>query len=210
MRVSTKHKFVFVSTMKAGTHTIYRILDEHYAAGLHKRAFHSNEIPAKFAGFYRWTMCRNPYTRAISLWWSGCRLAHKDQYHFREKCGAVDDFTRFIEWLAGTSDKDRQHEPLMLNQTQWLAPAEPIHAVKIEDAAAELPKLPFWKDGIVIPQLNTTAQKIVDQEEREGGKIMRPPDAELLTRRARDAVLRWAAPDFKRFGYTKDLPCRRS
>jgi len=205
MRVSTSHRFVFVSTPKVGTHTIYKILEDHFADGLDRPGFHYNQIPEEYSSYYRWTMCRNPFARAISTWWSACRLAHKDQYHFRARCGAENDFTRFIVWLAGTSHEERLREPVMQNQSEWLAPVEPIHALKIEDIASELQTLPFWRAGIEIPRLNTTDKKIVDQEAREGAAIERPSSSDLLAdATARDAVIQWAGQDFERFGYSRE------
>ncbi len=207
MRISKSHHFVYISTPKACTHSIYRILEEHYAEGLMKRGFHDTHVPKAYLLYYRWTVCRNPYTRAVSLWWSGCRLAHLDQYRFRQRCGAVDDFARFLTWLACTKPEERRHEPLMMNQTEWLKRVEPIAALQMERLNEELPKLHFWKPGITIPRLNTTEEKVKDQEQREGHTIVRPSHRELYeSERARLALMRWAEPDFERFGYSREVP----
>jgi len=206
MKISKLHKFVFISTPKACTNSIYKILDEHYSEGLRARGFHDVDIPRRYRSYFRWTVCRNPYSRAVSLWWSACRLAHLDQYLFRECCGAVDDFPRFIMWLSNTTSEERKREPLMMNQTEWLGPVEPIAALHMESLEEELIKLPFWKEGITIPQLNTTSQKIKDQEKHEGQVIVRPSQRDLYQDdKARLAVLRWAGPDFDRFGYSREL-----
>lgn len=206
MRISKPYRFVFISTPKAGTHSIYKILEDHYAEGLQKQGFHSTSIPRGCRSYFRWTLCRNPYHRAVSLWWSACRLAHLDQYRFREGCGAIDDFTRFIVWLAGSTEKQRRKQPLMLNQTQWLEKVEPITALQMEHLEEEVKGLPFWKPNITIPKLNTTTQKILDQQEREGHIILRPSMEQLYgDPEAQQAVLKWASPDFERFGYSREL-----
>ena len=83
MRVSTRHKFVYISTPKACTHTVYEILRKHYSQGLLELAFHSTVIPDKYRDYFRWTIVRNPYSRAVSLWWSACRSSLRPAGGFR-------------------------------------------------------------------------------------------------------------------------------
>ncbi len=207
MRIQNKDKFVFISTPKACTHTIYNILEEHYSEGLSKAGFHNNKVRPQHKDYYRWTVVRNPFERAVSIWWSGCRLAHLDQYKFRKESGTQYDFTKFIIWLADVPKEKRWFEPLMMNQSEWLDPAEPIQALHLENLEKELPQLSFWKEGIDIPQLNTTTEKIEVQSEAEGQTIVRPSMSELYKdEEAFEAVLKWAGPDFDRFGYLKRNP----
>jgi len=206
MRISKQYEFVYISTPKACTHTIYHILDHHYSAGLLKCGFHNNKIMDLYNKYCRWTVVRNPYTRAVDLWWSACRLAHLDQYKFRAGCGSKDNFVQFITWLADLPLKDREHEPLMLNQVEWLTPVEPITAIHLENLDEELNQLPFWFDYIKIPRLNTVTQKIKDREKEEGHPIVRPSWQEFYKdKAARDAVLKWAGNDFTRFGYSTEI-----
>lgn len=208
MRISPIHRFVFVSTPKVCTHSIYQILDKHYSDGLVDLGFlHRNRVPHPFQELMRWTVVRNPYSRAVSIWWSTCRLAHLDQYKFRQKSGAEEDFVRFAVWLAQTSPSARRLQPLIRNQTDWLKPVEPITAIHLENLEQELAKLSFWKKGIEVPQLNTTAQKISVQERKEGRPIPFLPWPVLCQdKEAQEAILAWAAADFERFGYSKEIP----
>jgi len=204
MRVSKKYEFVFVSTPKACTHTIYKILKDHFYEGLLEIAFHDNKISRVYKKFFRWTIVRDPFSRVISLWWSGCRLAHLDQYNFRKRSGGQYDFTKFVVWLA--DNKENKHNILMMNQSEWLAPTEPIHIIHLEKLKQELEQLPFWKEGIEIPQLNTTTEKIQTQSRDEGKDIARPPFHILYKNsEAVEAVIKWAEPDFDRFGYEKEI-----
>jgi len=211
MRINKLHRFVFVSVPKVCTHSIYHILSHHYQKGLIAKWFHHNVVPLRYSRYFRWTVCRNPFTRAASLWWSACRLARLDQYRFRERCGAADDFTRFVAWLAGTTAEERKVEPLMMSQTQWLQPAQPLRILHLETLANDLEQLPFWKQGIQISQLNTTSEKIAEEERHEGRLIPRPSIASLYSDdTARRAVIDWARPDFDRFGYSLEVSCRRN
>jgi hypothetical protein len=206
MKINKYLKFVFISTPKVCTHTIYKILKDYYSEGLLDAGFHVNKIPGPYKDYFRWTVIRNPYSRAVSLWWTACRLAHLDQYQFRSKCGYKDNFTQFITWLADTSLEEREKEPLMMNQSEWLYPVEPICPVHVEDLEQELKRFPFWLDDIEIPQLNTTKEKIQDREKEEGHSIIRPPWQDFYKDEiARDAVLKWAGNDFKRFGYSMEI-----
>ena len=206
MRISTKHQFIFISTPKACTHSIYQVLKEHYSEGLIEHGFHENSIPPAFRKFFRWTVVRNPYTRAVSLWWSACRLHPPDIYGFRKGCGAADDFTRFITWLSNTSPEERRPQPLMMTQAEWLRPCEPIRALHLESLQEELSKLVFWEPDIKLPRINTTDEKIIVQSREEGRPIKKPPWRELYKDgKAQEAVLKWAEEDFNRFGYPMGL-----
>lgn len=203
MRINKKLEFVYISTPKCCTHTIYKILEDHYSDGLRKAGFHNNRIVDGYQKYFRWTVVRNPFSRAVSIWWSACRLAHKDQYKFRARSGGQYDFTTFVEWMANVSDEEKAREPLLQNQTEWLTPAEPIHAIHLENLMDELRELPFWKDGIQISKLNTTDEKIKTQSELEGNQISKPLLSDLYNERSIEAVLKWADPDFDRFEYKR-------
>jgi len=206
MRVNCKHRFVFVSTRKACTHTIYQILDEHFSKGLVQLGFHRNLIPRKYLGFFRWTMVRNPYSRAVSIWWSGCRCHPEDRYGIRKGCGSGDDFKKFALWLPTTSEEQRIYEPLLMNQTEWLKPLEPITTIKVEHMEKELPLLPFWNPKIKIPKLNTTKSKIEDQSTKEGSHISRPSWQEMCSdEEIQKAIQQWAGSDFKKFKYSTEV-----
>jgi len=207
MRINKHFGFVFISTPKACTHTIYKILDEHYSEGLIEDGFHNNKIPDLYQSYFRWTICRNPYSRMVSVWWSACRLAHKDQYGFRKRCGAKDDFNQFVRWLVELPLRKRQRDPLMMNQSEWLWDIEPVVSIRMENLEDGLKHLPFWKNGIEIPQLNTTDEKIPDREEEEGQTIIKPPWQEFYQdKNIQEAVMKFSEPDFARFGYSEEIP----
>ncbi len=158
MRVSTEHSFVFMSMPKCGTTTFYKVLEDFFGAEKVPGDFHTNVVPQEYQKLFRWTVCRNPYIRAVSLWWSACRLNTKDMYGFVKGCGSNNDFVRFVEWLAETEPK----HALMYNQSEWAAAAQPFDAVlQLENIKEELKRLPFWQDDIKLPLLNTTNQKLL-------------------------------------------------
>jgi len=199
MRVSEKHGFCFVSTPKNCTITFYDVLEKFYGAIRAGSGFHCNQVPEKYKGLFRWTVCRNPYERAVSLWWSAVRLHKSDGYGFVKGCGANDDFVRFMEWLADTKPRF----DLMFNQSDWQRPAEPFDAVlRMEDIENEVFGLPFWLPPVpVLPVLNTTSEK------QDAHKIEKRPSWRTFyeDKRAVAAVQQWAGEDFERFGYSRSL-----
>ena len=206
MRVSVPHRFVYLSTPKAGTHTICKLLEEFFPKGLMENGLHNVNIPSCYARYSRWTVVRNPYSRAVSLWWSACRLCPEDIYGFRKGCGAAEDFRKFILWLASTPMADRFQEPLMLSQAEWLRPVEPVLAIHLEQLEEGLASLPFWRDGIMIPKLNTTTEKILAQSRKEQRTILRPRWQDYCrSQQIQDAVMEWAGEDFERFGYSVEV-----
>ena len=206
MRINRHFKFVFISTPKACTHTIYRILDENFSAGLIENGFHNNRVPDLYQNYFQWTVCRNPYSRMVSIWWSACRLAHRDQYGFRKGCGTKDDFGQFVYWLTKLSLNKRQRDPLMLNQSEWLYNVDSIISIHMESLEHDLKHLPFWQNGIKIPKLNTTNKKILDREKEEGRAIIKSSWQKFYQdRKIQKAVKEWAKPDFNRFGYSEEI-----
>lgn len=206
MRVSTKYRFVFISTPKAGTHTIYQILKQHYPEGLKEGGFHSVKVPAAYRSFPRWTVVRNPFSRAVSLWWSTCRCHPEDRYRARRGCGAADDFPRFVQWMLSLEHRTRIQQPLFQSQADWLDPVQPIQALHLEQLEEELREQPWWKPAIVLPQLNTTDEKVADQEREEGSSIHRPPWEEMCADEAvREDIIKWAGRDFDLFGYSTQV-----
>jgi len=206
MRIQNNLGFVYISTPKACTHTIYKILEEHFAEGLQKGGFHSRRIPRRARNYFRWTCVRNPYSRAVSIWWSACRCHSPDRYGCISGCGSQKDFKLFADWLGASKPGQHRKEPVLMSQCEWLSSVEPIHAIHVEHLADELHELEFWKPGITIPKLNTTTEKIKAQSEEEGEKISRPSWQELCQdQNVQQAIQVWAGHDFDRFGYSKDI-----
>lgn len=206
MRVSTSHRFIYISTPKAGTHTICRILKDHFPKGLKENGLHNNRIPPCYHGFSRWTVVRNPFSRAASLWWSTCRLHPEDQYGARAGCGAEDDFPRFVRWLAALEPRGRRQQPLFLSQSDWLDPVQPIQTLHLEHLEEELQEMPWWREGIDLPELNTTTEKIERQSNTEGSRILRPTWQELCQEEeVQELIVEWAGRDFELFGYPTEV-----
>lgn len=201
MRISKQHFFVFISTPKCGTHTIYQMLRDRFPEGLKNHGLHNTRIPQAYRDWPRWTVVRNPFSRAVSLWWSTCRCHPQDRYGAIRGCGAMDDFPRFARWLASLRG-NTPHDPLFLSQSEWLEPVQPIQALHLEHLGNELKRMLWWKEGVELPQINTTKEKIKAQSEAEGIDIQRLTWLELCRDEAvQEDIRAWAGLDFHQFGY---------
>jgi len=77
--------WLFVSTMKCATNSLYAALPE-TGATRHGRGFHPR--PSKRLRPLQWTVVRNPYDRAVSIWASTC-LRHGDRYKAKARIRSV-------------------------------------------------------------------------------------------------------------------------
>ena len=89
--------WVFVSTMKCATNTMYKVLPEiggHRVQG----GFHARPRVRIYDTHF--SVCRNPYDRAVSIWASTC-LRHGDRYNAVNKIksdgGRHDSFEDFCK-----------------------------------------------------------------------------------------------------------------
>ena len=213
MIISHSHRFAFISTMKCATNSLTQALirdfDGVMPGGLHERRMEL--VPA---GYFTFSVCRNPYTRAISLWWSTCMRNALDRYGFRQACADPDTLGGFMQWVNGL--RTVPHE-LLLTQSQWHRDTRVDRFLKIEDLDAEFAALPFARPGASLGLLNATTteqQGIMDLQRLQAGdgdlafstrpQRRRSAARDYLTPGAVEAVQAWAAEDFDRFGYSRD------
>ncbi len=179
--------YAFISTMKCATNSMYRVLVDHYN-GCRVGDFHCRDTAYIPRNSFVFSICRNPYARAVSIWWSTCMRGH-DRYGFRRACGNGDDFQTFIVWVATLV----RRPPLLQNQTEWQAGLPLDDVLHLENLALEFARLPFIsRREIKLPEMNTTFSD-------------RLPAQHYLTPLAVDAVRVWARPDFENFGYSEEV-----
>ncbi len=192
MVISIKHRYAFVSTVKGGTNSLYRMLIDQYS-GARYGTFHHNDVSDIPPNWFLFTTCRNPYTRAISIWYSTC-MRGKDRYGFRQMCPDPDSFVAFAEWAALMQSQlgrlaSTQRE-LLQTQTQHHAGIPFQRILRTEQLEQEFNTLPFvGSEYRQLPALNVTHSQRSCLED-------------YLTDRAILAVRRWMEPDFENYGYS--------
>ena len=181
MRVSKKYKFVFISTPKCGTNTMFDLVEEHYDATRVTGNYHHTAVPAKYGHFLKFVICRNPYTRMVSLWMSTTQQA-EDRYALRRNCsGNPDNFTAFVTWVTSTG----WPHYLLTTQCSHLQGVRVDTILRLEHLADDFKVLPFFKGEFPDQKLNAGYY--------DYNKIM--------TVQAKSMIRSWAKCDFERFGY---------
>ena len=183
MMILRPHEAVIVSTPRAGTHTMYAVAGRH--GGQRFGEFHETAVPSEAAGWRRITTCRNPYTRALSIWEWATVIRQRRQETVASIVGA--DFTACTRWLL-TRQSRRWYAAWP--QVAWHARFGPHDVLRLERLAEGLALLP-WYDGGPVPR------------ECRG---KHPPLSAVLTDDARLNILAWAEADFAAYGYPEEPP----
>ncbi len=213
MIISQRHRFAFISTMKCATNSLTHALltryDGRMPGGLHERRM--DWVPP---GWFTFSVCRNPYTRAVSLWWSTCMRHDLDRYGFRKACADPDRLEGFMQWVLGLASLPHD---LLLTQSEWHRHTRIDRFLRVEHLEAEFASLPFVQAGEKLELINATVtneQGMMDVERLKADpsaatlsarpQRRREPASTYLTPSAVALIRQWAAEDFDRFGYATD------
>jgi hypothetical protein len=223
MRISDKYKFVYVSLPKGGTRSMYWVLSEHFPP-IMRISMHAAAVPKKFSYSIPWftfTVCRNPYVRAYSQWWScigsqlprhGERFARKRAHLtlaelFKKMPNAfylpflprTMTFKDFVAWL--TSD-DRAKSAgitrrVLDTQHERLAQFRCDDVLRMEKGLeAEFNRLPFVKKPVLFPRMNTSDEKQLVR--------IKPAYADVFDQETADLIYEWEKPTFELRKYERD------
>ena len=153
MILSRKHKYVFISTPKTGSHTFFKLLEEEFDGTRQWPEFHRTEMPPNTSGYTVFSTVRNPYSRLVALWNS---LLHNpnDRHGYRDAwLSAIrkDDFLTFCAFAA-KHHKNIEHmnevrlPRLMTPQHRWYGKMpEDLIPLHIENIKKEFHRFPFVK-----------------------------------------------------------------
>ncbi len=195
MILCESHKSLFVSNPKAATHSMYSHLMEHYDG----RAMHGPHGGAHFhplpemglnLSYWTWTIVRNPYSRAVALWWRSIAIPpHADTYRPLVRSTK---FFEFCKWLARRSWETLSAKAF-IPQAERMADIDFDAIVHIEHFTDEFGELPFVNgDSPHLPTLHAS----------QYGDYRDWYDA---TGAAAAYVRQWAAIDFDTYGYSTEL-----
>lgn len=172
--------FVFVHVARTAGRSIQRALHKHYAAMWHEPCDYRRLTPSIRASF-TFAVCRNPYSRAVSLWAFRRQMRHPSLNATK--------LPEFPDWIAAAAAGE---DPEMGSQAEYLAPVRLDALLRFEHIAAEVKRLPFWRPG-PLPMTHQT------HGSREWWQNYITPETAPL-------VQQWAGRDFDEFGYSVELP----
>jgi len=196
-------RYVFMSTPKAATNSLYAWLVEHYG-GVHDKSqpFHGTQVPDECRDFFKWTVVRNPYSRAVSIWWALTQDPQREQRWVDMVGSEPLDFAPFWDWVL-THHHDRDGA-VCWSQVEWQSgfnmPPDMIISVEpfLEFQVARLPFVAQWMPSVLglagwiwpVPRLNETYSK-------------RKPWRDYYTPEALVLVNRWGKVDAEAYGYAQ-------
>jgi len=191
MIISEKDKYVFVSNPKTGTHSLYKLLKEHFNGVQVEGRYHENDVPEKNKDYFTFSTCRHPFSRAVSAFHV---LTRDDGYKdlFLPKIGG-DDFLSFVKWLVKHDSETElvgRGMAVLTLQSTWLKPVRIDKLVRIEQANDDFASLPFVKEPVTVPTLLARKHETWD---------------EIKCKKSDKLLRNWLAKDFEFLPYDPDV-----
>lgn len=201
MIISTKHRYVFASVPKTGTHTMYAILSKHYN-GERIGGFHHGTVPDKYAGYFKFCTVRNPYSKFASIWY----ILNHGNLHNEQITKMIQkplEIMTLAEWMIKERGNLLPFTLTGLKLGSVMCPTSlyikqkfnftPDKFLKIEELETELSTLPFSDKSI--------KNQIEFSQRNNKGYL---PWEELKTPELTELVNLWAGDDFKLFNYIRE------
>lgn len=179
MKISDDKSWLFISVRKCATNTMYRSLPgKRIGTG-----FHGRPQPGERLADKHFTIVRNPYDRAVSIYASTV-LRPKDHYGAKAMCdGTFEDFCRRC---LITSNQRWGREPwLFRNQSSWLDGLVIDHYLRFENLQDDVESLGL---GIELAHENVS-------EHAPWESYINDITLPLLNE--------WAGHDFEKYGYDR-------
>lgn len=161
MIYSRKYNYLFVSTPKSGTHTMYEVLQRDWDGARVGHGFHPYEIPKDIPNdAWTFSVCRHPLDRVVAAW---NYLCFQDEFRkdTLERCG-TDSFEDFARWALTMPNDRRLYDfggvDTISSQTMRLT-WQPDQWIKIEAIEQEFQSLPFVDKPQAFPKLNSRPHK---------------------------------------------------
>ena len=214
MMINHENKFLFISTPKAGTHTMYDVLYNEFGCELRddkgkvrkyepeKIMLHPTRIDSPFKNYYKFTIVRNPYERAVSFW-TAINREGKERYislcggkEFSDYAKAISD-RGFLEKQYNSGSVRRPiHVPIhaqFCGQSEWHKNNVYDDVIHLENIIEEFHKLSFVNKTIEFPQKFSLSN------------LRSKPWKEYYTKELRQIVYNAWKEDFERYGYSEEL-----
>lgn len=197
MRICQEYNLVFVSTPKSGSHTGWKLMDENFS--INKKGMHCNIVPQFATNYNAFTIIRNPYDRAVSVWNSLINAGLTEKFAVPKKDREFmlnvlksDKFDIFCRFLANNKKPLPEHYKWLTEpQTRYHSKTNLKNLIffKLE----ELNKLEQWLFEVT----NVTIKRIPHELKREHKSW-----EELMTEENKVNIEKWAKEDFTNFKYS--------
>ena len=199
MMILPNAEAVYISHQRCGTHTMFEVLREHYCGWHYKGdGYHGRRVPDKYADWFHFSTCRNPYSLAVSIY--RITMLHADysvRWHVPEIVGAT-GWLNFARWLGEDRHWDWAIGPsILLPQYVWFETLKLSAILRLEHLEEEANRLPFWHGPAHIdPAANRTCFGSCD----DGA----PWQSFYADDRVVRAIQAWAKTDFEDLGYDRE------
>ena len=184
-----KHGYLYYPIPKSGSTTVILTLEKYYGGeafdpGKKIPDRYNMAMPPGYEDVFKFTVCRNPYERAVSVWWH-LVFTLKDRYGYVKQVGPrLHNFIFFLKWLKGKHNQ--------LNRIAWDAHKyvrNVDRVIKLCDLHTEFKQLPFYTgEPADVPVLNKSGHDMTSK---------------YLTGEAKRLIYEIYREDFERFGYVR-------
>lgn len=153
MIVSHACKFIYFGLPRTASTSMHQWLMEW---GHRKGYQHDVNVPSGCEDYFKWTIVRNPYDRAVSLWY----MAQSQVRHGFQQSAPFNTPT-FYDFLLKVQDRgDRFYST---TQMDFLRKVKLDACLKFEDLPMCLWDLPFLDEHRIPPKLNSVNKKAWDK-----------------------------------------------
>jgi hypothetical protein len=213
MVINHQRRWIYLGPPKTGSTTLTYLLtdgddfrrsaaprDLRVFGGMKHAGQHCMDIPRECASYFTFVSIRNPYSRAVSLWWHwNCESRRLDRPRL-----TFDQFlVRLLDSQADPASNalaggDFYHFTLS-RWLRWVPRLDRI--IRQEQLEGDLNELNLAAP-ITLPQINRSpAHRLGDGSLEKRGNWR-----DYLTSETASHVVAWAKDDFERFGYATEVP----
>jgi|GEM_PF-6461817 len=203
------YRVIYISCERTGTFSMFKVLRDWYGGVQYIEPLqcggfeywtscgnnHARIVPSSCNDWFKFGTCRNPYSRAVSIWWVCTHNIRHETGQVRLPGFEDMSFPCFAKWLT-----ERLVVPgvtMLLPQHIWYHGLDVEQYIHVERMSEECQTLPFWqKPKHVEAASNRTCH-------------LHKPWREYYDKAAQAYIEEWAGEDFEQFGYSRDIDDKR-
>lgn len=157
MLISKEKEFIYITVPKCASNSIYRTLEKVYKCEPYLFG-HPRIVPSGFGNYFKFSVVRNPYSRAISAWYYCTQNIRdldgkgKERIEiFKEICKDCSEPGMFFNWLLNSQKgQEKFHSvPVLRTQTWQLSQERIDRALHLETLSEGIKTLPFYNNELL-------------------------------------------------------------